>query len=399
MSHVHVIGKTGVGKSTLITDLVLQDIEAGEGVCFVDPHGDESRKIPDFIPNHRIDDVVYIDASDPEETAALNPFYRVPSEHRATAAHNLTHAAKHLWAHTGWGDRMEYIMFNVFMAVMDCPDHLRPTLRLVLQVMSNQTLREEVLYHVEDDRVREVLGEEFGKWSERFQDEAFAPVQNKLGAFIAHPKIRRMITTWRPNIDLRSTMDEKKILIVRIAKGEIGAKSAGLIGSLVVSEIFTTAMRRAEVPEEHRVPFYMYLDEFQLISTGAFEEIAAEARKYRLSLTASHQHLNQLKKSPGLAEAIFGNVGTWISFRVGNDDAGVLAEQFGEYEPHEFADLGFREVLARVQFDGQQSTAFRGRTRTVDRAPVGRGDFIISQYRGQAKVSNVRRRQRGKRRR
>ena len=306
--HLYLLGQTGTGKSTLISNLVRQDIEAGAGVTLIDPHGDLAESIYDVVPTHRIDDVVIIDPTDLEHVPGLNPFYRVPFDDRPTIASNLVETFRHVWSDS-WGPRLQHILFNTTRLLLDSPDHLRPTIISIARALVEKQYREAVLPHCTDPAVERFFRTEFDEWNSRFMTEALAPVQNKLGAVLSNPNVRNILGQWRPSVDLAEIIKRKRILIVRVPKGTLGETQASLLGSMVVSGLMQAAMSQ----RDERIPHHLYIDEFQNFTTDSFATILAEARKFKLTLTVGHQFTGQLSEL--IQAAVFGNVGTTVSFR------------------------------------------------------------------------------------
>lgn len=354
--HVYVIGQTGTGKSTLLTQMIAQDMDAGQGLCLIDPHGDLVDDVLDLVPPWRIDDVVLLNPTDPDRVVGWNPFYHVPEAERALVASNMVAAFRHVWGDS-WGPRLEYILFNAVAALLDAPDHCRATFLAVARLLVDGVYRARVLAHVRDPRVVSFFRDEFDRWPERQLAEALGPVQNKIGQVIAHPQVRATLCQWRPSFDLDEILARKRILLMRLPKGEIGADPANLMGSLLVAGLLQATMRRAPAA---RVPFHLYIDEFQNFTTDAFASILSESRKYALTLTVGHQYLDQLL--PSVRSAVLGNVGSLIVFRVGAGDAEALADELGEISAQALRDLRRGEVYVRLSEETAVSQAFRGMT-------------------------------------
>jgi GTPase SAR1 family protein len=347
MRHLYIIGQTGVGKSTLLHSLVAQDMEAGQGVALIDPHGDWAWDVCASVPSRRIDDVVVIDPSDHSYPIAFNPFYRVPLDLRPRVASNIVASFKGVWADS-WGARLEYILMNTVRLVLDAPDQFRPTFLSIPRVLVERSYRQKLLEHVTDYRVRSFFVDEFNTWNDRQIAENLSSVQNKIGAVVGNPFIRNIIGQWKPTVCIDEIIAKRKILIVRLPKGTIGAEEGNLLGSMIVSSILQSTMARADQAE--RPPFHLYIDEFQNFTTNDFATILSEARKYALSLTTSNQYIAQL--TPAITNAIFGNVGNIISFRVGAEDSEHLAHEFGSFQAHQFRDLTRGSIIARTMREG-----------------------------------------------
>lgn len=373
--HLYIIGQTGTGKSTLLRELITQDMRAGEGLALIDPHGDLADEVIDLVPRRRIDDVVVLDPSDTEHVVGFNPFYRVPRDERPLVAANLVATFRYVWRDS-WGPRLEYILYNAAAAALDAPDHLRPNFLTIARLLVEWRFREALLPHVTDPRVVSFFRDEFAKWNERQRSEYLSSVQNKIGQVLANPFIRNVLAQWKPSLDLPAIMAERKILIVRVPKGFLGEDPTNLLGSLLVASTLQAAMRR----EDHadRVPFHLYLDEFQNFSTDAFATILAEARKYALTLTIAHQYLDQLP--PSVRAAAFGNVGSLLSFRLGGADAEVFAGHIGTVPAPVYRDLARGRLVARLIDAGETKQPFTGWTVPCEQ-PVGCREKVIAKSR------------------
>lgn len=371
--HLYLVGQTGTGKSTLISNLVRQDIERGEGVTLIDPHGDLADAIFDVVPSRRIDDVVIIDPTDRDHVPAFNPFYRVPIDDRPRVTSNLVATFKHVWPDS-WGPRLEHILRNAVHLVLDAPDNLRPTFISVARLLVEPTFRNRLLKHCTDPRVESFFRDEFGKWNDRMLGEALAPVQNKLGAVLANPFVRNILGQWKPSIDLEKIIAEKRVLIVRVPKGVLGEDQANLLGSMVVSGLMHAAM----APREERVPHHLYIDEFQSFTSESFATIMSEARKFKLTLAIAHQFTDQV--SPTIRASVFGNVGTIVSFRVGADDAERLAHECRDIAADRFCDLKLGQVIVKLMADGGLPISFMGRTEPPTPG-IGTSSRVIAKHR------------------
>ena len=373
--HLYLVGQTGTGKSTLISNLVRQDIERGEGVTLIDPHGDLVEAVYDYVPRHRIDDVVIVDPTDHAHVPGFNPFYRVPVDDRPRVTSNLVSTFKHVWSDS-WGPRLEHILRNAVRLVLDAPDRERPTFIAVARVLVERDYRERLLCHCTDAQVEQFWRDEFGAWNQRFITEALAPVQNKLGAVLASPFVRNILGQWKPTIDLAKIIADQKILIVRLPKGTVGEDNANLLGSMMVSGLMHAAM----APRKMRVRHHLFIDEFQSFTSESFATSMSEARKFNLTLTIAHQFTDQL--APVIRSAVFGNVGTIVSFRVGAVDADRLAHEYSarEFPPARFADLKRGQVLIKLMGEGGMPVAMLAQTRLPERA-TGQAAKVIHQSR------------------
>jgi len=324
--HVYVIGKTGMGKSTMLENMAIQDIQNGNGLAFIDPHGGTAEKLLDYVPPSRIDDVVYFAPFDLEHPVSFNVMEDIGKDQRHLVVNGLMSAFKKIWL-DAWSARMEYILQNTLLALLEFPGS---TLLGVNRVLSDKDYRKKVVENVTDPSVRSFWLDEFANYTERMAAEAVPAIQNKIGQFTANPLIRNIIGQAKSSFDFRQVMDDKKILIINLSKGRMGESNANLLGSMIITKIYLAAMSRANVvPAVLRTlpPFYFFVDEFQSFANESFANILSEARKYKLSLTIAHQYIEQMSEE--VRAAVFGNVGSIISYRVGPFDAEVFEKIFG----------------------------------------------------------------------
>ncbi len=353
--HVYCIGQTGAGKTTLLRNLILQDIEAGRGVGIIDPHGDLAHELLDHIPPSRADDLVYFNPADLEHPVGFNLLARVPQDGRPLVASSVVSVFKSIWRDS-WGPRLEYILYNSVAALLDCEN----TSILGLQrILVDELYRFWVVKQVKDPLVRSFWENEFARYDRKFLQEAVAPIQNKIGQLLTSSAIRNILGQVRSKIDLRFMMDGRRILIANLSKGMIGQDKANLLGAMLVSKFQLAAMSRADTPEEQRQDFHLYIDEFQNFSTDAFVSILSEARKYRLCLTLSHQYLDQLHEDT--RNAVLGNTGTIIAFRIGNRDA-VDFERELTYSARHLGNLANRQICVKLLSGGEYGEPFLGST-------------------------------------
>ena len=357
LSHVYMIGKTGVGKSTLIETLARQDLVAGRGFALVDPHGDLVEKIAAGIPPDQANRVIYLNAPDPVQPYGYNPLRRVRDDKIPLAVSGLLETLKKMWP-DAWGVRMEHVLRNSLYTLLERDDAKLPD---ILQLYSDDDFRKEIVDGIRNQVVKNFWKYEFNEYPARLRAEACAPIQNKLGALLSDPTLYRILV--EPEIDLRfrSLMDEGKVLLVNVAKGRLGEDSALILGSLVVSTLGLAAFSRAELPSGERKPFFVYLDEFQNFTTLMLANMMSELRKYGVGLTLAHQHLHQLE--PDIRHAVLGNAATLISFRVGPEDAGVMAREFQpKFEVEDIINLPNRDIYLKLMIDGTPSPPFSART-------------------------------------
>jgi hypothetical protein len=355
--HVYVIGKTGSGKTTLLRNMIVQHIALGHGVGMIDPHGDLAEELFNHIPRWRTDHVVYFNPSDLEFPVALNLLANVPKDERHLIASGIVGAFKSIWRDS-WGPRMEYILYNAIAALLDCQN---TSLLGVNRMLTDEDYRAWVIRQIKDPFIREFWEYEYAGYDDRFQREAIAPIQNKLGQFLLNPVIRNILGQVKCKVSFPFIMDNQRLFIANLSKGKLGHDKANLLGSLLVTQFQLAAMRRANQPEDERRDFYLFIDEFQNFTTDSFADILAEARKYRLCLTLSHQYVEQIPLP--IRQAVFGNVGSLLSFRVGNSDAEVLQKEFSNiFLAQQFVDLDRYNVFTKLLVNGTNEMPFKGVT-------------------------------------
>jgi len=355
--HLYVIGKTGMGKTNMLENMVIADIKAGRGVAVVDPHGEFAEKILDFVPENRIDDVIYFNPADLEYPIAFNPLEQVDLEHRHLVASGIMGVFKKIWPDV-WSARMEYILNNSLLALLEYPSS---TLLGIMRMLVEKDFRQKITEHLQDPVIKAFWLNEFARYTQRLEVEAVAAIQNKVGQFVSNPLIRNIIGQTYSTIDMRKIMDEGKILIINIAKGRIGEDSSALLGAMIITKLQLAAMSRVDIPMEKRRDFYLYVDEFQNFSTESFANILSEARKYRLSLILAHQYIEQLDEK--VRAAIFGNVGTIACFRIGAEDAELLEKEFmPDFNANDLVNLTKYNIYVKLMIDGVASKPFSAET-------------------------------------
>jgi hypothetical protein len=370
--HLYAIGKTGTGKTTLLRNLILQDIEAGNGVGVIDPHGDLATDILDFIPRRRVEDVAYFNPAALDYPVGLNLVGCTPPDKRHLVASGVVSAFQGIWPDF-WGPRLEYILYAAIAALLDCEN---VSLLGVQRMLSDGRYRAWVVKQIKDPMVRSFWVNEFEGYDARFLREAVAPIQNKVGQLLMSPHVRNILGQVRSKIDARFMMDNGRIFIADLSKGKLGADKSSLLGALLMTQFQLAAMSRSNVPEAERKDFFLYVDEFQSFVSDSFVSILSEARKYRLCLTLSHQYIEQLR--PEIRDAVFGNVGSIVGFRVGHRDAKVLEQAFGEtYTASQFATLSNHEVYAKLLVYGQDREPFLGKTLPPCGKRHGRRETIV----------------------
>ena len=366
--HMYVIGKTGMGKSTLLENMAIQDIRNGEGMAFIDPHGSTADRILEYVPEHRIKDVVYFAPFDMEYPVAFNVMEDVGYDKRHLVVSGLLSAFRKIWV-DAWSARMEYILSNTLLALLEYPG---ATLLDVNRMLIGKAFRKKVVDNITDPIVKSFWVDEFANYGDRYTQEATPAIQNKIGQFTSNPLIRNIIGQPKSSFDIRKMMDEKKILIMNLSKGRVGEVNATLLGSMLVTKIYLSAMSRADasVQEMAELPsFYFYVDEFQNFANESFADILSEARKYKLNLIIAHQYIEQMEEE--VRDAVFGNVGTTVAFRVGPFDAEVLETIFQpQFTQTDLVNLGFAQIYLTLMIDGVGSPPFSATTiKPFDAAP------------------------------
>ncbi|MEK7580119.1 MAG: CxxC-x17-CxxC domain-containing protein [Patescibacteria group bacterium] len=355
--HVYLIGKTGTGKSTAMENMIYQDIQAGRGLAIVDPHGDLAEKALNFIPSHRVNDVIYFNPADVEYPIAFNILENIGVTHRHLIASGLVGVFKKIWADS-WGPRLEYVLRNAILALLEYPGS---TLLGVMRLLVDKEFRNKVIARLTDPVVKSFWVDEYSKYPDRFQSEAIAPIQNKVGQFLSTALIRNIVGQVQSRIDMRDIMDSGKILIMNMSKGRIGEDASALLGAMMITKLQLAAMSRVDVPEPERKDFFLYVDEFQNFATESFANILSEARKYRLNLTLAHQYVAQLDEK--VASAVFGNVGTIIGFRIGAEDAEFLAKEFApKFDETDLVNLSNYDIYLKLMINGVTSEPFSATT-------------------------------------
>lgn len=355
--HMYLIGKTGMGKTTVMENMAIQDIRNGHGLAFLDPHGDSIQRILDCVPANRINDVVYFNPADLENPIAFNILEAVESKYKHLVASGLMGVFTKIWANV-WSARMEYILNNTVLALLESPGN---TLLGITRMYVDKKYRKRIVDNIKDPVVKAFWIDEYANYNEKYRTEAIAPIQNKVGQFLSSAIVRNIVGQPKSTIDLREIMDKKKILIMDLSKGRVGENNSALLGSMLVTKLQLAAMSRTDIPEHERSDFYLYVDEFQNFATDSFATILSEARKYRLDLIVGHQYIAQLEneKSTKVRDAIFGNVGTMVVFRIGAADAEFLETEFAPiFMPVDLVNLPKYHVILRLMINGVASDPF-----------------------------------------
>jgi type IV secretory pathway TraG/TraD family ATPase VirD4 len=355
--HTYVIGKTGTGKSTLLETLARADMEGGRGVCVIDPHGDLAERLVTQVPASRLPDLVYLNAPSYTQPYGYNPLRRVARERVPLAVSGLMEAFKKLFD-DAWGVRMEHVLRNALYALIEAGDATLPD---ILTILTDKAYRREVVAKLTNEQVRQFWGEEFRDYNPRYRQEAIAPIQNKVGAFLADPRLHRIFTDPPVDLHFRKIMDEGKILVVNLAKGRMGDDSASLLGALLVTTLGLAGLSRADSSAHTRRDFLVYVDEFQTYTTLSVANMVSELRKFRIGLTLAHQHLYQLE--PDVRHAVLGNVGNLLTFRVGPEDAAVIAREFiPVFNAEDLMNLPNHDMYLKLMIDGSPCRPFSATT-------------------------------------
>lgn len=378
--HVYVIGKTGMGKSTLLENMAAQDILNGEGMCFIDPHGSAIDALIEYIPEHRVTDVVYFAPFDTQFPISFNVLENVDADQRHLVMAGLISSFKKIWPDS-FSARMEYILSNTLLALLEFPG---ATLLGVNRMLAEKDYRDMVIKNITDASVRAFWIDEYNKWDPRYAREAGAAIQNKIGQFTSNPTVRNIIGQEKTSFNIREMMDNKKILLVNLSKGQVGESNANLLGGMLITKLYLAAMSRADVGArgiKNLPPFFFFVDEFQNFANESFADILAEARKYKLNLTVAHQYVDQMEEA--VAAAIFGNVGTMITFRIGATDAEVFEKQFAPtFTAEDIVNLGKFQIYLSLMIDGIGSRPFSAATLPpIETQDISMRDHIIANSR------------------
>lgn len=355
--HMYILGKSGTGKSVLLHNLITQNIKNGEGVCVIDPHGELAEEILELIPEDRMKDVIYFNPADPDFHIGFNVLQIDDPKLKHLVASGIMGIFTKIWANA-WSSRMEYILNNAILALLDTPG---TTLLGIPRLLVDKEYRQMIIGNLKDPIVKSFWLHEYEEWRDQFRNEAIAPIQNKVGQFLSTSIIRNVVGQSKSTIDIFKIMNEGKIFIVNVSKGRIGEDNSALLGGMIITKLQLAAMERVRIPENERRDFYLYVDEFQNFATESFANILSEARKYRLNLIIAHQYIAQISNSEGskVSDAVFGNVGTMIIFRVGAEDAQFLEKEFEpEFTAQDLVSLPNYNVYLKLMVDGVTSRPF-----------------------------------------
>ena len=359
LSHCFLIGKTGTGKSTLIKNMILQDIVAGRGVCLLDPHGDLVEAIYKSIPNHRKSDVIYMNVPEVPNVYGYNPLRFVKADKRSLAASGLLEIFKKQWEDS-WGARMEHILRNCILTLLERPGS---DLSHILHLLVDREFREKIVPHIKNQQVKFFWESEYAKYTPPFRLNAIAPIQNKVSAFLTDPRIRETLIVPKVDLSFRQLMDEQKIILINLAKGQVGEDTSSLLGSIFATTIALAAFSRQDMPDDQRPPFMLYMDEFQTFTTRILADMAAELRKFQTGLVIATQILDIIQ--PDIRHAMLGNTGTLISFRLSAKDASFISKEFAPvFRASDLVSLPNHRVGIRLMIGGVPSKPFSAATAT-----------------------------------
>lgn len=371
--HMYTIGKSGSGKSKLQELLIKNDIENGHGICVIDPHGDLVENIIPYIPESRIKDVIYFNPIDEEHPISFNPIEKVEKIYRQQVATGLIETFKKAFG-ANWTPRLEHVMRMTILALLDAP---KASVLSILLLLTDREYRQDTIKNIDDQVVKNFWTNEFAGWSEKFDSEAIMPILNKIGQFVSNTIIRNIVGQEENTFSVQDVMDNKKILLVKLPKGILGEENTSLLGAMIITKIYQSALARSEIPESQRVPFYLYVDEFQNFATDTFANILSEARKYKLSLSLAHQYVSQI--SDTIRNTVFGNVGSIIAFRVGPEDAALLEKEFSpRFGANDIVNLGVREIYLKLSIDDEVKEAFSGKTISIPEPTFNFKEQIIA---------------------
>ncbi|OGI64094.1 hypothetical protein A2733_00255 [Candidatus Nomurabacteria bacterium RIFCSPHIGHO2_01_FULL_40_20] len=358
--HLYIIGKSGVGKTKLLELMLRQDITYGHGLCLIDPHGDVIEAMLDYIPKERIEDVCIIDPTDIDFPASFNPLQNVDPMFKFQLTQGLIEVFQKQFG-ANWTPRLEHVFRFTCLALLDYP---HATMRGMISMLTDRNYRQKVVEYITDDMVKRFFAIEFADWSEKFDTDAIIPLVNKLGQFLSDPLLRNIFGQKQNKIDISSLMNEQKIILINLSKGRLGEENSSFLGSIFLTKIKQAGMERAAIPERDRVDFYLYVDEFQNVVTQTFENILSEARKYALNLTIAHQYVGQI--IPRVHQAVLGNCGSVITFRVGGEDAVKMKPEFAPlFDVKDMINLAVGEIYIKMTIDGESYDPFSAETLRV----------------------------------
>ncbi len=356
LMHTYILGKTGTGKSTLLETMIMQDINNGRGCCLLDPHGDLVEKVVKSMPEWRKKDLIYFNIPDPTLNLKYNPFRRVSIEKRSLVASGILDVFSKLWD-SAWGVKLEHILRHAILTLLDQP---KATVADIVEILLNKDFRKEAMKYVKSESVKKFWKREFPE----YQKYDLLPVMNKIGGMLVHPVIKRVLIENTEEVSLRKAMDEKKIVLVNLSKGHIGADVSHILGALFITSIASASFSRVDTPEESRIPFMVYMDEFHNFTTLSLVNMFSELRKFKVGMTLAHQYMAQLDDD--IKSAVLGNAGTIISFRLGTEDAMQMSkEMYPEFDVEDFINLPNYKLYLKLMIDGRPSRPFSAITQLV----------------------------------
>lgn len=370
--HLYVIGKTGTGKSTMLANMAINDLKNDQGLCVIDPHGDLVETLLNYIPSHRINDVVYFDPSDPERTVKINLFEGKNVVHRELIASGIVSIFQKLYAYS-WGPRLEYILRNALLTLLKSE---QARMSDIVELLTDAQFRARVIDKLDDPILKSFWTMEFDKMSEKLRNEAISPILNKVGQFVSSPLVRNVVNAHKSSFNIEDIMNQGKILLVNLSQGRLGEDNATLLGAMLITKIQLSAMGRVQISENDRRDFYLYVDEFQNFATGSFIKILSEARKYRLNLILANQYIAQIPEE--VQKAIFGNCGSIVSFVMGADDASVFTKEYGDkYTSEDLVSLDRYQIINKISIDNVISSPFPGLTLPLAKSSNLNRDKVI----------------------
>lgn len=355
MFHFYCFGKSGSGKTSLLKSLMLQDAEANRGFAFVDVHGDASREINEKLQDRfRNRKIIYFDVTNPELDYGYNPLRSVSPSKRSLVASNILEIFQRNWK-SAWGMKMEHILRMILLTLLDQPS---AKLSDILKLLHEKSYREQCLIHIQNQDIKTFWLKEFPK----YKPNDLLPIMNKLGGFLSHIMVRKILIENKRQLSLRSIIDTKQILIINLAKGQVGADVANILGGLLLTSLASASFSRIDILEKDRVPYFLYIDEFQTISgTELIAELLAQVRKFKIGLVLANQFLHQL--DPSVRASVLGNVGTIVAFRLGITDANLMAKEFYPvFKTEDFISLANYSIYLRLMIDGKPSNPFSADT-------------------------------------
>lgn len=372
--HIYILGKTGTGKTTLLLNMMIQDLKWGNGFIFFDPHGDAVKALLDYIPENRINDIIYLNPSDIYHPFGFNPLENLTEENKEIIVNNLITILKKIWKDI-WNDKLEYFLTNLILSLSEYPG---ATLLDVSKILEDKNFREKVLVNIKNKALKSFFAKEVDRYFQEFSEEVIFPLQNKMKQIMANRLLRNIIGQSKSSFNLREIIEEGKVLLANLSLGELGEENVKFLGSILIQKIHSLILERAKLSEEERKDFYFYLDEFQVFADEIFINLLSEARKFHLGLIISHQYLDQIDQE--IVRAILGNIGTLIVFRIGSNDVQTFYEEFDrKIKPEDFLNLPSYKAYIRLLVDGKPLAPFLFETFPLpSSSPINYKEKIIS---------------------